>query len=229
MVLSSERLAARRRNLVAAAEALIRECGDAGFSMALLAKRAGVSAATPYNLLGSKSEILRLVLLDDLARFEAELAGHAAATPLAALLGAADLLVSHYRADRPFNEGLFHAACGAEGREFRWILGVESGVVWKRLVQAALDSGELASFVRPQLLTDALLRMMGVVVQSWLAEGWTDERFTLEMRASVRLVLASVSAPEQRDNMIREIAELHAALDTLLPDQARPARNAANA
>ena len=57
MAISPERREARRRNLALAAQALIRERGDAGFSMAQLAERAGVSPATPYNLVGSKAAL----------------------------------------------------------------------------------------------------------------------------------------------------------------------------
>ena len=66
MALSAERREARRRHLVEAAASLIRDNGGAGFSMLQLAERAGVSQATPYNLLGSKSELLRLIVAGEL-------------------------------------------------------------------------------------------------------------------------------------------------------------------
>src|SRR5271168_2287443 len=46
----------RRRRIIEAARALIRETGNAGLSMRALAARAGVSLATPYNLFGSKRD-----------------------------------------------------------------------------------------------------------------------------------------------------------------------------
>lgn len=49
---------ARKRRIIAAAEALVRASGDIGFSMLELASLAKVSPATPYNLFGTKSEIL---------------------------------------------------------------------------------------------------------------------------------------------------------------------------
>ena len=49
---------ARRRAILDAARALIQEGKDKDFSMPALAERAGVSLVTPYNLFGSKSEIL---------------------------------------------------------------------------------------------------------------------------------------------------------------------------
>ncbi len=215
MALSSERLAARRRHLIEAAQALIRERGDAGFSMALLAERAGVSPATPYNLLGSKSEILRHVVRDDIARFVRELEAQVGDTPLASLLIAADRLVSHYEGDRQLHIGLFRAAFGTEAPEVRGVLSAESWAWWKTLVEAAVDSGELADFVGPRQLTDALLRMMGAVVQTWLTAGWPLDRFALEMSLSVRLVLASVSISPIREAMIAEMATFQTAIDAL--------------
>ncbi|UVO50888.1 TetR/AcrR family transcriptional regulator [Sphingomonas sp. SUN019] len=208
-------MAARRQHLVEAAQALIRERADAGFSMALLAERAGVSAATPYNLLRSKSEILRLVVREDIARFVRELKAQVGGTPLASLLIAVDRLVGHYEADRQFHIGLFRAAFGTDAPEVRGILSTESWAWWNRLVEAAADSGEIADIVRPRSLTDALLRMMGAVVQTWIAEGWPPDRFTLEMSLSVRLVLASACTPPLRDAMIRDIAALQAKIDAL--------------
>ena len=74
MALSAERREARRRHLVEAAASLIRDNGGAGFSMLQLAERAGVSQATPYNLLGSKSELLRLIVAGEFEGFVARLA-----------------------------------------------------------------------------------------------------------------------------------------------------------
>lgn len=51
----------RRRRLVKAASELIEERDDGSFSMPELAKRAGLSLATPYNLFGSKAAVLAQV------------------------------------------------------------------------------------------------------------------------------------------------------------------------
>lgn len=207
MALSSETLAARRRHLLEAAQALIRERGDAGFSMAQLAAHAGVSAATPYNLLGSKSEILRLVVRDDFDRFTGRLKRLRGDSPLARLLGAADLVVTHYEADRTFHRGLYRAAFTADAPKVRDATAREGRALWQGFVEAAVQKGELLDFVQPAPLTGALIRAIGSVAQSWLAERWPRKRFALEMAVSVRLTLASVASPLLRDAMTAEIAE----------------------
>lgn len=52
-----------------AARTLIREKGGSGFSMRELAAKAGVSYATPYNLLSSKTNLLTLVVQEEFALF----------------------------------------------------------------------------------------------------------------------------------------------------------------
>ena len=86
MALSARTRDARRRHLVDSAAGLIRDGGGAGFSMLQLADRAGVSPATPYNLLGSKSELLRLIVADEFSSFVARLGGLPPLAPLARLL-----------------------------------------------------------------------------------------------------------------------------------------------
>jgi AcrR family transcriptional regulator len=206
LALSLERRAARRGHVVLAAEALIRERGDAGFSMAELATRAGVSPATPYNLLGSKAEILRLVVHGDFERFTDRLAGAGPAGPLARLLHAADLVVSHYEADRAFYRGLFRAAFSTDVAEVRDMMSLEARALWRGWVEAALAAGDLCDWVQPGPLTVVLIRTIGSTAQTWLSEGWPRERFELEMSHSVRLILASVAAPAHREMLAAEIA-----------------------
>ena len=222
MALSSERRSARRGHLLQAADALIRERGDAGFSMTELAARAGLSPATPYNLLGSKAEILRLVVRQDFKRFTDRLAGVASAGPLDHLLRAADLVVTHYEADRPFHRGLFRAAFSADVAEVRDMMSLEGQALWRGWVDAAQAAGDLADWVRPGPLTVVLIRTIGSTAQTWLSEGWPRERFELEMRHSARLILAGVVAPAHRPAVTAGIASAQAAIAGLLGERPPP-------
>ena len=57
--------AARRSRILNAARELIRETGDTNLAMRELARRAGVSVATAYNLFGSKRAVMLAVLEDE--------------------------------------------------------------------------------------------------------------------------------------------------------------------
>lgn len=193
MAISPERREARRRHLVDAATSLIRENGGTGFSMLQLAERAGVSPATPYNLIGAKSELLRLVVADEFASFVARLATLPTAQPLGQLLAATHAVVAHYTADPPFYRGLYHAAGGTEGGELRTLMQREGRQLWRQMVEAAFQSGELKPLVEAGALTDTLLRNIGANTEAWLAEHWTTAQFAEEMALSCRLLLAGLS------------------------------------
>lgn len=208
MALSPEAREARRRNIVDAAHALIRETGGAGFSMLQLARRAGVSQATPYNLLGSKSEVLRRVVDDEFASFARRLSAESQRGALDTLLRAVDLVVVHYLAEPAFYRGLYAAIHGIEGNPLRAMMNQQGQSLWSGMVEVAMDEREIAPVMEPSELTPLLLRAMAATVDGWLEEGWDDARFAREMtRASRLLLLGLVDAP--RGEALR--AELTAA------------------
>jgi AcrR family transcriptional regulator len=212
MSISPERLEARRRQLVDAAHALIRDNGGAGFSMAQLAVRAGVSPATPYNLVGPKSEVLRLVVTDIYDGFAARLERLPAGTPLRRLLDAVDLVAAYYAEDPGFYAGLYRTAQGADRAAIGSRMFAQGRALWSGFVGAAVDAGELESFVAVEPLTDVLLRVMSVTTEFWLSLGWTPERFADEMAHAVRLTLAAVATTPGRETLVGEVEQLQAVI-----------------
>lgn len=193
MAISAERREARRRHLVDAAACLIRENGGTGFSMLQLAERAGVSPATPYNLLGSKSGLLRLIVADEFTSFVERLAALPPGSPLSHLLAATQAVVAHYTADPAFYRGLYRAAGGTEGGELRTLMQREGRQLWRQMVEAAIASRELRPAVDAGALTDVLLRSIGANTEAWLAEHWTPGKFAREMALTCHLLFAGLA------------------------------------
>ena len=212
LALSPERRAARQDRLAEVAQALIRERGDAGFSMTELALRAEVSPATPYNLLGSKAEILRRVITDDFARFTDRLSHVRAANSLDFLLATSDLAVTHYEADRQLHRGLLRAIFSADSAEARDVMSLEARSLWRALVAAAFGSGDLQGVVGPDDISNLFIRVIGATAQTWSMDGWSPERFRLEMGLAARLILVAVVAPGRRDALVKEIGHIASAL-----------------
>lgn len=213
MALSPEKREERRDHLVRVAQALIREGGDAGFSMTQLAARAGVSPATPYNLIGPKPEVLRLVVREEFQSFVARLGPPEGGGPLTVLLAAADQVVDHYLADRPFYFGLYHAAANTEAREVHDLMLDEGRALWRGLVGDAIASGELEAWLRREPFTDQLLRVLSGVTQSWLAGDLDDRNFGPAMAYSIRLTVAGAAAPRARDGLTSDLRALQARLE----------------
>lgn len=220
MALSPALREARCRHLVDTAHMLIRETGDTGFSMVELARRAGVSPATPYNLLGSKGEVLRRVIRDEFARFASLLGAQSAAPPFAHLLRALDLVAVQYLAEPQFYRGLYGAVLGAEASPLRAMMGEEGQMLWTTLVEAAMAEGDIVGLLDAPRLTALLLRTVGATVEAWLAEDWSAERFGPELTLATRTVLLGLVSPAQAPALK---AALMAAQAALAEDAIRPA------
>ncbi|AVT81654.1 TetR family transcriptional regulator [Rhodopseudomonas palustris] len=206
MTLSTTTLESRRRGLVTAAHALIRESGGAGFSMIQLAKRAGVSPATPYNLVGTKADLLRLVVRDEFAAFETRLATRLPGSPLAQLEAAIDLVVKHYCAEPAFYRGLYAAMQGEHAAELRGMMLAEGQQLWCAMVRVAVDAGEIERVVDDEAFTEVLLRAMASTTEAWLAVNWSRKRFAQEMHLATRLLLLGVVTKTARSRIAAEFA-----------------------
>jgi AcrR family transcriptional regulator len=208
LALSAGRREDRRRHIVSVAQALLRDRGDGGFSMTELAARAGVSPATPYNLVGSKGDLLRLVIKAEFQSFIDKLSALDRSGPLRTLLDATTLVVSHYEADRDFYRALYRMTFNTDAPDVHDHMQAEGRALWQGLVRAAVDSGELTSIVRVEPFTDVLLRTLGAVTLAWLSEDWPHARFEREMALSVLLIVASAARPDIRSRLLDGLGEV---------------------
>lgn len=211
MTISPQRREARRQTLVDAACALIRENGDAGFSMAQLAERAGVSPATPYNLVGGKSELLHLVVLKEFEMFSVKLGGLPGDDPLRRLLAAVDLVAEHYGEDPGFYRGLFYAL-GSAAAEIRNYMVSEGQGLWTGMVSAAITSGQIGARTDAALLTDVFLRVIRITAETWFIENWSIARLALEIGYASRLLLAGMVTESGRGAILEELDRMQSAL-----------------
>jgi AcrR family transcriptional regulator len=212
LVISVARREERRRDIVDAAHALMRERGDAGFSMAELAERAGVSQATPYNLVGGKAEVLRLVVRDEFDRFVEKLQALDHRSPLQGLLDATSLVVSHYEEDPGFYRALYRMTFSSDTPDVHMSMLTEGRALWQGLVQAAIRKGELVGHVRVRPFTEVILRTIGAVTLAWLHENWSHDRFALEMALSVRLNVLGMMPSGGHAKLLAEVNRLQAKL-----------------
>ena len=189
MPISPGTMEGRKSALVSAARALIREKGGAGFSMRELAKKAGVSPATPYNLLSNKANLLALVVQDEFQDFQAKLGALRHLDAFDRLFGAVDLLSSHYGSDRKFYFGLFRSSAnGAEGALAQLVSGAGRAIFHDLLESAVLEYSE-KPLVDTRMMTDVLLRVLRVTVEAWYLANWPVARFGDELAFSARLLL----------------------------------------
>jgi len=189
--------------------------------MAELALEAGVSPATPYNLAGSKADLMRMVVEEEFRSFIEKLAAADRRRPLQALLDATALVVTHYEADRDFYRALYRVAFNSEARDVHDVMRAQGQKLWRGLVAAATEAGELGPTVQVGPVTDVLLRAISSATLGWLSEDWPHARFEMEMSLSVRLPLAILARPDLRTGLIAEIDACQSGLARL--EAAEPA------
>lgn len=202
--------AARRDHVIQAARSLIRETAGAGFSMTALAVRAGVSPATPYNLVGPRTRVLEVLVEQEFADFRRRLSALAGAPGLSRIVEATLLVTEHYGADLAFYRGLFRAMVTAGGEELRRMMGTMGLDLWLGLVSDA--AGEIDPRVAPEPFTDHLLEVVSSITLAWTIENWDAARYRAEMRYAVTVTLAGVAAASRRADLMDDLAGAQAEL-----------------
>ena len=162
--------AERRSRIVRAARDLIRETGDTELSMRMIAKRAGVSLTTPYNLFGSKRAVV-LAVFEDERDFVVRFARLEAANALDRIFDAHDLAISYFIEDPEFYRTLWKALLNTEGADSTGLATPErlrrNRAAWRALIEAAQDEGLTDRMVTSDTLERALSNAANGAMLAW--------------------------------------------------------------
>jgi len=197
----------RRRRLVVAASELLAERDDGSFSMPELAKRAGLSLATPYNLLGSKAGVLAQVferLVKAFHRDESWMEGLPACDRI---LGVIDRLILAYERQGNLFRNLWKALYGLDVSEHRQLnLSLSANIVHPLVASLAKD-GLLANSVPEEAVETTLVRVFDANFEMWASQDWQPAELRRQLRLSFALIfLGLVDGPDRvrLETVIRE-------------------------
>ena len=220
-------VAARKRRILDSARTLLKESGPDGLSMRKLAKDAGLSVTTLYNLLGSREAILQALIRDSDQRLEAATPDdRAARTPLGrasrAMEGVLQHMIDNGDLLRPlivahFSSG-YVATLGKtdEGEHFRSA---------KDAIRAALAeaqaSGQLRNTIGQDFLEAQLYAGWGLALDQWAFGLIDDETLRLSSLSCFYVVLLAIAEPEVRPGIEKELRRLERELTsaTARPDK----------
>jgi AcrR family transcriptional regulator len=190
--------AERRSMILDAARALILEGARGDFSMAQLAAAAGVALVTPYNLFGSKAQILLAIAretifepmneiqqipCDDLPRFLTDLSA---------------VLARVYHGDRHFYRRLIatlSAQDSAEGIKAVVKLNYER---FEPLVERLLAARKLRPVLGKQVLARQFAQGIASAVQHRLITRGSEERLAQEFELGLILIVAGLASAGDR-------------------------------
>ena len=163
-----------------------------GFTMRALAERARVDVVTLYNLIGSKQDILRLLMSENIQQFSQEL-GRSKADPLQMLFTAVSQLKTYYsREERYYRTALFEVYVNG-GTDYPSLFRGPKWALWQDLVREAAERGYLSPDIDPDALSTHLASLLFAHILEWGAgdisleemEARTHYGFALSLQTAV--------------------------------------------
>jgi AcrR family transcriptional regulator len=207
MALAPDTKQARIDQILDAAERLVRKGGESEFTMRTLADEAGVSAATPFNLLASKSAVLRALLRRSLATLESQATKH----PIDQLFRSWELCAELYASDEVYFRALF---VGAGIVPDAALLGI---AVAEGIFRAAVAAGSIARDAPLRSLAENL-DMMGVgILLLWSRGILPSERLVAQFHHGMAVMLSTVVTDESRARVAKRLRAAERVLKTLGP------------
>ncbi|MCU0731178.1 MAG: TetR/AcrR family transcriptional regulator [Hyphomonas sp.] len=210
----------RRLKIVRAARDLIRETGDTNLSMRMIAQRAEVSVATPYNLFGSKRAVVMAVLEDErdfLDRFHSLKVDNA----IDRFFEAHALGASYFVQDPDFYRPLWKALLDTNGEDNTGLATPErqeqTRAAWRWLLSAAQDEGLLDTSTPVEVLERTLSHLGNGVMLSWAMGTLPTHELLPSASLGYALILSSSATAAGRPILERQIARHRQALSAASP------------
>lgn len=225
-------IAGRRKKILEAARTLLTEGGADGLSMRKLAREAGVSVTTLYNLLGSREDILQALIDDSAPRFQppAE-ARDPHASPLSRVLRRFERVVLLFSENAALARPLIVAQFGT-GFWDELSSQLESFAELKTEVHEAfveaLQEGQLTRTINPGLAESLMYIGFQSALDGW-AFGRVDDADLLDLSlCGAYMTLLAVAAPSARPELEKELRKVERRLrkrpssQPMLPPSAYP-------
>lgn len=195
----------RRQRIIAAARTLIRETGSTGLSMRELARCAGVSLATPYNLFGSKAAVV-LAVLQDVRDFRDRFSRFRDRDPIDRIFAAVDLAIEFYLADPRFYRTLWQAVFGNASDVRAAIYNPKRDAFWRTLIDGAVEAGAIDPAIDPALLLNQLDHQFRAVMLAWVVGELPPPALAPAVRLGHALILRGAATDPWREPLA---ARLH--------------------
>jgi len=189
------------QQLFAATHAVMNKVGPRELTLAAIAKEAGVTAAVLVQRFGSKRSLL-LALFEQATNGTSEFMATLAkqhASPLAALLAYADCMAGMAASPAALARNLAYLQIDLTDPDFRRHLVKQAEATraaLRRLVQAAVEAGELARNVQPSQLARTIEATLSGSMLTW---GFYQQGTAAQwIRADLNAVLAPYSRKRRR-------------------------------
>ena len=198
--------AERRRRILEAAAALVREVGFNRVSMVDIAARAQVSPATLYNLFQTKSAIFQQVADLDLEVYEQIVARTPAKDALDRIFVGVSVAVGLYRREPHFYRAMTRA--GGPANPLSAAINEPRVAYLRERVREAVTEGCLRAEAKPEVLGIALAQLMRGAIIDWAIYGVSPDRMEIEAHYGFALILLAYVADDHAEALKKRIGKL---------------------
>lgn len=206
-MLREKQMAERRRRILDAAEALIRQTGGTGFPMLALAERAEVSPTTPYNLFGSKAGVLYALLNRTMDQIDERTQSFSSSNPIERALEAAELGAEFFARDPEFFRSLYLFLLGVRDAVHRPHFMNRGLEFWRRPLETAAQSEMLPAAIKAEELARELMIHFVGVMELWLHEELDNEGFRAQTVHGTSLLLLGLAGDAMRPRLLKRLKE----------------------
>ena len=207
MMLREKQMAERRRRILDAAEALIRQTGGTSFPMLALAERAEVSPTTPYNLFGSKAGVLYALLNRTMDQINEQAQRFSSRNPVERALEAAELGAEFFARDPEFFRALYLFLLGVRDAVHRPHFMNRGLEFWRRPLETPARSAMLPAGIKAEELARELMIHFVGVLELWLHEELDDEGFRAQTVYGTTLLLLGLAGDTMRPRLLKRLKE----------------------
>ncbi len=199
----------RKNKILTAARSLLDE---KGLSMRALAEEAGVSIKTPYNLFGSKHNLLASLMDNDLTYFKSRVNQVESLDFIEKIYDSLDLAMDIYRSEEHFYRGLFIAAVDTEHKSLTPVFFKPRMLFWKDLILSAIAEGKVSSETDATIFSKNIINQFSGCLQEWILGLVTTDTMHNEVGYGLSLSLFSVVEERERERVYKRIRHYQKAL-----------------
>lgn len=199
---------ARRTRIIEATIELLREVGVARTSMTLIAGRAGVSPSTPYNLFGTKADILASVFDQDLRSFESSIANLRSTNALDRVFKAIGIAASLYKSDPDFYRATMFLTDTRRNQAIHLSLYTPRMDFIQRMVEDLIAEEFIVLGVDSAVFAVSLAQLANGVLFDWYMNRISPDRLRDETEFGFAVALRAVATPRARKSLEQRIKEL---------------------
>ena len=205
----------RKQQILDAARRLIRKKGFTHLSMRELAKEARVSLVTPYNLFGSKADVLYALLESLFDKIKSALDELDIQDPINTMYALTQFSVKEYARDPVFYRSLL-ASMVTTGESLPVPRIVQRHtILWQRGLDAGIAQGLFQAHTRTDLVARQIQVNYRGAMELWIEGGVDSEGFETQLLYGLSLCLLAVATEKGREQLLARLRDVERQLDRL--------------